>query len=197
MTSTRTKLIYAMRHALATDGYHGSGLAQLLAKADVPKGVMYHHFPGGKRDLAIATIDYEVQSLLTALAATNSAEPQIIQKLSSWFESAYLRLESAQFQLGCPLVGSAHNIQTADDALRQSLATAFESIRACICAQLTRSGMAQSNAQNWAQVLVSAFEGGLMLARTARSGHPLRASLDLLLPLLAVELAKTQTEKSP
>jgi TetR/AcrR family transcriptional regulator, lmrAB and yxaGH operons repressor len=195
MTSTRTKLIHAMRHALATDGYHGSGLAQLLTKADVPKGVLYHHFPGGKRDLAIATIDYEVKSLLAAMAVTDSSEPQAIQKIDDWFESAYLRLESAQFQLGCPLVGSAHNIQTEDDALRQSLATAFESIRACICAQLTGAGMEQSNAQNWAQVLVSTFEGGLMLARTARSGKPLRASLDLLLPLLATELAKSRTKK--
>jgi TetR/AcrR family transcriptional regulator, lmrAB and yxaGH operons repressor len=181
-----------MRHSLATDGYHGSGLATLLAKSAAPKGVLYHHFPGGKRDLAIATIEQEVEYLASALSSNQQNESNFVQKISYWFESAYLRLEAAQFQMGCPLAGSAHNIQTDDEPLRTSLAGAFDTVRNVISRELSRSGLEQSVADNWAHALISTYEGGLLLARTARSGLPLRASMSVLLPILAAEIAKTK-----
>jgi TetR/AcrR family transcriptional repressor of lmrAB and yxaGH operons len=46
-----------MLTALRTKGFHGVGLSELLAQAQAPKGVLYHHFPGGKTELAVAAID--------------------------------------------------------------------------------------------------------------------------------------------
>src|SRR3990167_3882874 len=50
--STRDKLITAMADALQRKGLHGVGLNELLAQAGAPKGSLYHHFPGGKSELA-------------------------------------------------------------------------------------------------------------------------------------------------
>ena len=52
--STRDRLIAAMLDALRRRGYFGIGLNELLASANAPKGVLYHHFPGGKTELETA-----------------------------------------------------------------------------------------------------------------------------------------------
>ena len=54
---TRDRLIGAMLQALSTRGLHGVGINELLVAARAPKGVLYHHFPGGKTELAVATIE--------------------------------------------------------------------------------------------------------------------------------------------
>ena len=48
---TRERLIAAMSDLLERRGFHGVGLSELLAQAQAPKGVLYHHFPGGKTAL--------------------------------------------------------------------------------------------------------------------------------------------------
>ncbi|MFN5881268.1 MAG: TetR/AcrR family transcriptional regulator, partial [Burkholderiales bacterium] len=52
-----------MGDALRTRGYHGVGLNELLAAAQAPKGVLYHHFPGGKAELAVCAIESVVAKL--------------------------------------------------------------------------------------------------------------------------------------
>ena len=49
---TKTRLIRTMQQAMARQGFHEVGLTELLVKAETVKGAMYHHFPGGKTELA-------------------------------------------------------------------------------------------------------------------------------------------------
>ena len=66
---TRERLIRAAVFLFQNQGYHGAGLAAILARARAPKGSLYHHFPGGKEDLAIAAVDWlgaEVDGFLDA-----------------------------------------------------------------------------------------------------------------------------------
>ena len=51
---TKDRLILAAATLFRTRGYHGVGLADVLAEAKAPKGSLYHHFPNGKSDLALA-----------------------------------------------------------------------------------------------------------------------------------------------
>jgi len=55
-----------MLRALCRTGLHGTGLNELLAqaRARAPKGVPYHHFPGGKTELAVVAIEAAVEQSL-------------------------------------------------------------------------------------------------------------------------------------
>ncbi len=194
-TNTRNRLLSAMRLALATHGYHGIGLTELLKTSDTPKGVLYHHFPGGKRDLTIATITLEATRVQIFFQSELASSKPTLWKLRAWFDSAYLHLEKSEFQLGCPLAGAAHNIQEADKELRDALATAFAGIRHQLSAELISAGLNPIDSEKWAELILSTFEGGLLLARTARSGAPLKTSVELLLLLLkqAIDQARPQS----
>ena len=63
-TDTRSRLVNAMQRTLQRNGLHGTGLTELLAQAKAPKGSLYHHFPGGKEELALAAIEQTAEQLV-------------------------------------------------------------------------------------------------------------------------------------
>lgn len=51
---SRDILVRTASRLFRQKGYSGVGLAEILAEAKLPKGSLYYHFPGGKRELADA-----------------------------------------------------------------------------------------------------------------------------------------------
>src|SRR3989344_8949900 len=100
--STRDKLIHAMADALQRKGLHGVGLNELLDIAGAPKGSLYHHFPGGKSELAVAAIDHisrTIDGLFTQLFSQRS-DP--LKAMHHWLQGELQQLENSQFERGCP-----------------------------------------------------------------------------------------------
>ncbi len=100
---TRDQLVGAMLTALRTKGFHGVGLSELLAQAQAPKGVLYHHFPGGKTELAVAAIDHVVQHISSRLEHLLSQHRDPSQALAQWMKDAQKALLGSGYEAGCPL----------------------------------------------------------------------------------------------
>jgi TetR/AcrR family transcriptional regulator, lmrAB and yxaGH operons repressor len=179
---TRTRLIRAMQIALASKGFHGIGLNELLANADAPKGVMYHHFPGGKAELALAAIEQSTTTMLQQLTKAMHKFEQPADAVAQWFEGAIKNLSQQKYELGCPLATVALETVAADVELRQAIADSFLRIRQALAEALQNASIA--NSKPLAALIVSAFEGALMQARVAQSPKPLRDALEALLPML-------------
>jgi TetR/AcrR family transcriptional repressor of lmrAB and yxaGH operons len=195
MTSpdAKTRLIGAMTEALQRRGLHGSGLTELLAAAGAPKGVMYHHFPGGKTELAVAAIEATVarlcDSLDTALASGNDPGAALM----AWIGGAQRRLDASNYERGCPLATIALETTVDDDAIRAALAAGFGAIRARIAAGLVRAGYPQAAADALAALLLAAYEGGLLQARVAGTPAPMTLVSEALLSILQSNVFKGAT----
>lgn len=181
---TRERLIAAMRESLQRRGLHGVGLADILERADAPKGVLYHHFPGGKTELAIAAIHATAAELGGGLEQLMRREPDPARAMQAWIQGALKRLESSRFERGCPLATVALESTADDPALRAALAEAFAAMRGHIAAALQRAGHAPEGAAALAALIVAAYEGGLLQARVAQSLEPLLLATRSLLTLL-------------
>ena len=121
-TTTRERLVAAMTDALRRRGLHGIGLNELLQQAGAPKGVLYHHFPGGKTELAIAAIDDVVNRMLAGLDKLLLATPDPIEATRRWMAGATVRLSETGFESGCPLATVALETTPDDPVLRDALA---------------------------------------------------------------------------
>src|ERR1700744_254023 len=55
--TTRKALIDAARELFAQRGYEGVGAEEILRSAGLPRGALYHHFPGGKAGLLEAVYE--------------------------------------------------------------------------------------------------------------------------------------------
>lgn len=185
---TRDRLIAAMVDALQRRGLHGVGLTELLAQAQAPKGVLYHHFPGGKAELAVAAIDTAVDRLCRGLERLSAGHPDPTNALAAWLDGARRQLERSAFERGCPLATVALESTADDAALRAALARGFTSIRERLAVMMVAAGVAPARATALALLIVAGYEGALMQARVAGDSAPLRGTADALVGLLRSEL---------
>jgi TetR/AcrR family transcriptional regulator, lmrAB and yxaGH operons repressor len=193
--NTRDRLISAMLGALRTRGYHGVGLNEVLATAGAPKGVLYHHFPGGKAELAVAAIDAVVTRLSAELDSLLARHGDPVLALDAWMKSAQKMLEKSGFDRGCPLATVALETTSEDEALRHALAQGFAAMRARLKQVLEQSGMAAASARACAALIVSAYEGALLQARVAGSAQVMRDTSQALMAMVRLSLRDSAEPK--
>jgi TetR/AcrR family transcriptional repressor of lmrAB and yxaGH operons len=184
---TRERLVGAMIRTLQTRGLHGAGLNEILALAQAPKGVLYHHFPGGKNALAVAAIEATVAWSCDWLDKLIDAHDHPADALRDWIGRAVGGLGDSGFEIGCPMAAVALESTAADVELRAALANGFEAIRVRIAQALVRIGHDEARARGLAALMVAAYEGGLLQARVANDVAPMLQATETLLLLLKPE----------
>ena len=187
-STTRDRLLAAMTDALPRRGLHGVGLTELLQTAQAPKGVLYHHFPGGKTELAVAAIDHVVVDIDAGLQRLLQRPGEPLDALRNWLDRAAQHLQRSGFERGCPLAAVALESTAEDEAIRLALARGFAMLRERLTQVLGRAGVAPARAPGLAALAVSAYEGALMQARVAGNVQALQATADTLLGLVAREI---------
>lgn len=185
---TRDRLITAMLNALRRKGYHGVGLSELLTQAGAPKGVLYHHFPGGKSELAIAAIETVVSHMTGGLQKLLIRHADPADALQAWMVSAQKLLVGSGFEQGCPLASIALESTPDDAAIRAALADGFSSIRTHLAEALHNAGIAPARSANLAALMVSAYEGALLQARVAGQVQAIQNTTEALVDLIRLSL---------
>ena len=64
---SRQKILETAADLFKSQGYHATGLNQIIKESGAPKGSIYHYFPGGKEELAIESIKLAVQKVKDGL----------------------------------------------------------------------------------------------------------------------------------
>lgn len=188
---TRERLIDAMQDALRHKGYHGVGLSELLAVAKAPKGVLYHHFPGGKSELAVVAVEAVIAQLLDGLDRLFARSADPVHALQGWMAGAQRILASSGFASGCPLATIALESAPDDTAVRNALAQGFAAIRQRLLRALEDAGIETTRASNLAALIVSAYEGALVQARVAGNVDAMQATSLALMDLVRLSLPPT------
>ncbi|MCV3271720.1 TetR/AcrR family transcriptional regulator [Roseobacter sinensis] len=176
---TKDRLIRAAAKLFRTHGYHGVGLNDLLSEAAAPKGSLYHHFPNGKADLAIAAATWASDEMLRVIAAS-FAEAETFEDGATTlcFKLAKLFDLTGQ-QDGCPIgstlfegPGNAGFLEYADRCYSGWIAEVHD--------HASRFGLDAAEAGRRAEHLFLLIQGGWQLARARRSSDVLRSLPALL-----------------
>ena len=179
-------MVDALRHR----GYHGVGINDLLASAQTPKGVLYHHFPGGKSELAVKAIEAVAEQLGSSLEKLIQRAADPVEAMTLWMGSAQKMLEKSDFHAGCPLATIALESTGEDAEIRAALNDAFASLRAKISQVLGAVGLPDPAARATAALIVSAYEGALVQSRVAENGDIMRETTEALIGLIRMGLLK-------
>ncbi|GFE51148.1 TetR family transcriptional regulator [Roseobacter cerasinus] len=175
---TKDRLIRAAAQLFRTHGYHGVGLNDLLTAAKAPKGSLYHHFPDGKADLAIAAATWASDEMLRVIAASFAEVDTFGDGATTLcFKLAKLFDLTGQ-QDGCPIGSTLFEGPGNPEFLRHA-ARCYDGWMAEVEDNARRLGLSPEQATRQAKHVFLLIEGGWQLARARRSSDVLRSLPDL------------------
>ena len=180
MGSTRDQIIETTCSLLESQGYHATGLNQIIAESGAPKGSLYYYFPQGKEELtaeAIARSGRIVERNIRAGLA-NIANPA--EAIASFVRSIAGAVESSNFSAVGPLTTVALETVNSSERLNLACREAYGLLRDAFAEKLIAGGFTPERAAALATFIVSAIEGGIILSRTNHSGDALRQVADEL-----------------
>jgi TetR/AcrR family transcriptional regulator, lmrAB and yxaGH operons repressor len=185
----RERLLNGARRLLAEKGYAGMELRDVALVGEAPRGSIYHHFPGGKRQLAVEAAKLEGSEIRAAIERS-LAERGLGETLTMFGEMFRRRVKDHPERLGCP-VAAAALARPEDPALAAAATAAFQSWESPIAAALEEGGVAATDAATFAGLVVSTIEGALIRARAAGDDAPLASAVAGLHQTLDTLLARS------
>ena len=195
---TRAKLVDATAELLRRQGYHATGLAEIVAESGAPRGSLYHYFPAGKDELAVEALAKSGELWRARIEAAIADAPDLDRAIAAIIELFAADLAASGFQHGCPVAAVA--LETTSPAVAAAVAAHYATWQAGIAARLIALGFAKAPAHELATVALAMFEGGLLLARVARDRAPLDAvgrTLRMMTAMLRSQAPGSSTRAAP
>ncbi len=170
---TRRKLVDATAALLRRQGYHATGLSDIVAESGAPRGSLYFYFPGGKDELARAALLASTAEWRARIDAATAGARDLGEAIDATVALLADDLEASGWDNGCPVAAVA--LESTSELVRHTVEEHFASWLDTVAGRLAALGVAPAPARQLATVAVSAFEGALLLARVTRSRAPLVA----------------------
>jgi TetR/AcrR family transcriptional regulator, lmrAB and yxaGH operons repressor len=182
--SARARLVDAAATLFKRQGYHGTGLTQIVSQSGAPKGSLYFHFPGGKDALALAAIEQagsqfgaNLEEVLRSNPIPRDAVWALARSLGRW-------MKKTEFVEGCPITTVCLELAPGNASITAATNTVFSSWQHAWEQHLCRAGFSEYLASRYSTVIVAAFEGAFVLSRAERSVRPFETVADVLAELL-------------
>lgn len=152
-------------------GVEGTAFADVLDHSSTPRGSVYHHFPGGKQQLAEEATRWAGE-LMGAGIATALREDDPLAALDGFVGLWRRVLEESDFSAGCPIVAAALEGDRSPGA-REAAAETFTEWRGLLADAFAKAGLPAAEAGPMATLFIAAIEGAIVLARAQQSIEPL------------------------
>jgi TetR/AcrR family transcriptional repressor of nem operon len=182
----REKLLDQGVQMLMTQGYHGTGIKEILDVVQVPKGSFYNYF-GSKEEFAAEAITHYIEPFIDRLAA-HLQDPQIdgLTALKNYYDELISEIEQADYKGGCLLGNLMGEIGDTSEVCRRSLMSTIERYNllqesALLRAQQEGTARKDQSAKKMADLLFSSWQGALLQMKIQQSVAPLQSCWDTLL----------------
>jgi TetR/AcrR family transcriptional repressor of lmrAB and yxaGH operons len=178
--NTRERILATASGLFQRQGYHATGLNQVLAEGKAPKGSLYFHFPRGKEQLAAEAITAGAREVRDELRDVLGAARGPVDGLAAVADLLGARLVATGYRAGSPIATVALDIAGESEPIRVACAAAYALWGTEIAARFAGWGVPADRHAPLATVVIAAIEGALLLARVRQEVAPLHEVADVL-----------------
>ncbi|MEY3289645.1 MAG: hypothetical protein RLZZ419_1887 [Pseudomonadota bacterium] len=171
---------------LTQQGYHGTGLKEILDAVQIPKGSFYNYF-GSKENFAAETIQHYINPFIEELNGhLQNPDNDAFSALQLYFNKLITELEKIDYKGGCLLGNLMGEISDTSELCKKSLQLAVHRYRnilqeALLKAQQEGTVRTDKSAEEMADLLVNTWQGALLRMKIEQSSIPLKQCCDNLL----------------
>ena len=166
---TKERFIHASSQLFQLQGYHGTGLNQILELSQAPKGSFYHHFPGGKAQLAAESLESAGAVLVEMIKAvlSRATDPQaaitaFVGKIAKWFKDSH-------YSAGCPITSVLLDTVPGDKLTSDACRKVFTQWIDIWQVYFVQHGASVQDAEYLAHSLVINLEGAWIMSRALQT----------------------------
>lgn len=182
----KEKLLDQGVHMLMTQGYHGTGIKEILDIVQVPKGSFYNYF-ASKEAFAAEAITHYIEPFIQRLSR-HLQDPQLdaLSALKRYYAELIIEVEQGGYKGGCLLGNLMGEIGDTSTLCNQALKVAVERYKklqqsALVQAQQEGTVRKDRSAESMADLLVNNWQGALLRMKIEQSVQPLQEFSDTLL----------------
>lgn len=173
----RARLIRIGTEILSEKGFDGTGLEELLNRANTPKGSFYYYFHS-KSEFGLAVVDNYAhlwEQKLTRLLRDPKVKP--LDRIANYIVEGVRGLEKYSFKRGCLIGNMSQEILNLDEAFRNKIVKIFENWSAYIAACLDEAKQTGDLDPRADTMLIADFfwmgwEGAVLKAKLECSAQP-------------------------
>jgi TetR/AcrR family transcriptional repressor of lmrAB and yxaGH operons len=184
-SDTRDRLIRSTSRLLRTQGYAATGLNQVMAEADAPKGSMYFHFPGGKVQLAGAAVDRFAERATRRMQQHLADHDTVGEAVTAIFDAYVEHLDRTDYSEGCAVATVALDAASTHESLAEATGRAFHTWTDLLAGALVAEGRSPAEAHGLATLVIATIEGTITMAKGEQSTEPIATARDTLRAILA------------
>ena len=172
-TDSRERIVEAASNLFQTQGFHATGLNEIIRESGSPKGSLYYYFPNGKEELGVAAVEFAgksiQQKIKSGLGRQNApalAIKEVIQEIVHALEQNG-KLKNTSLSL------IALETHLSSELLRTACSKSFSALEEIYAEKLAASGIPEKQAKELGTVIQSLMEGAILLSVTHRDTTPL------------------------
>lgn len=172
--NSREAIVNTAARLFVKQGYHGTGLNQIIKESGAPKGSLYYYFPNGKEELALECISFIKKQLDRNLNETlaNIAGPA--ESIQAFIRAMAGDIHASGYDGFLPLgFWVAAETASVSDALRKACQEAFEEWKRRLAEKIAEGGFPREKADDLAAIMISMIEGAAILTMTYQDNRPL------------------------
>jgi TetR/AcrR family transcriptional regulator, lmrAB and yxaGH operons repressor len=177
MTTKKTSkelLIETASRLFRMRGYDGVGLSDILKESGIPKGSMYHHFPGGKEELAVAAIHFTKQMAVHDLRSELDRFDDPVKGFQEYFLKIANNISQDPDLVGSPIGTLVGEKYATSEPIRIACQETLQELEIVYQEKLTEAGFKTERAMELSTLLNAIIEGAIILCLAENSGDPLR-----------------------
>ncbi|MEE4544665.1 helix-turn-helix domain-containing protein [Streptomyces sp. V4-01] len=179
-------MVFSAAQLIRRDGVAATGMREVAAHAQAPRGSLQHYFPGGKEQLVNEAVAwagrYAGKRVARFMAAMDAPTPGgLFAAMVRQWSDEYLALG---YGAGCPVAAATVDCAQSVASTREAAAAAFTTWSGPVAAALTAMGVPAAQAPALATLMISTLEGAILIARAEQDVRALTTVTAELGPML-------------
>lgn len=186
MSTTREQILQTTCALLEKQGYHGTGLNEIIRESGSPKGSLYYYFPEGKEQITAEALLQSGRETAGRIRMGLGESTRASKAVYDFVLRIADHVELSSFAAGSPLTAVSMETATKSERINLACREAYGTLKSAFHDKLLESGFTGIKAEELATFIVASIEGGIILSRTAHTADPLRLVAKQLKVLLSL-----------